>query len=40
MTRKDKQLIDENVASNDDALLNDTRIEVLIDLKNNNRERF
>ena len=29
MTRKDKQLIDDNVdTSNDDALLNDTRLEV------------
>ena len=32
MTRKDKQWIDENVdTSNDDALLNDTRLEALID---------
>ena len=33
MTKKDKQLIDENVdTSNDDALLNDTRLEALIDI--------
>ena len=34
MTKKDKQLIEENVdTSNDDALLNDTRLEALIDKK-------
>ena len=41
MTRKDKQLIDENVdTSNNDALLNDTRLEALIDKKELTEKNF
>ena len=41
MTRKDKQLNDENVdTSNDDTLLNDTRLEALIDKKELTKKDF